>query len=1284
MAKTRYLYGTMLRFPVMDRFSLFPGLLFPLKVWQFLLLFCLIAVVSASAHDHHSGFSFIENKGQWPEQVQFRTDIHSGALFLENTTLTYHFYDAGVLEQLHAKEYPGKLDKLRMKYHAFKVHFEGAHIPNISGEEEKPEYYNYFLGSDRDNWGSHARAFEAVRYQDLYPGVDLKLYTQNELLKYDFILSPGSNPAQIAMNYEGTNKVRLEDGNLIIRTSLNEILEQAPFAYQMVNGEVREVACRFVLKGQRVSFAFPKGYDTRLPLIIDPALIFSSYSGSTANNFGYTASFDSKGFLYTGSTTFGIGYPTVTGSYSETFSGGTVDIALSKFDTTGTFLIWSTYLGGNGDELPHSLIVNSQDELYIMGTTGSNNFPLGSQPYDSLFAGGTALNLLNGLGVNFPNGTDLVVAQLSAGGDALLASTYLGGTENDGLNTDPLLRYNYADEVRGEVMIDQQGDIYIVSSTRSGDFPIHGNPFQNTYGGGLQDGCIAKFTPGLNQISWSSFIGHSEGDATFSISIDNNNDIYIAGGTYSSLFPASNTTYQPGFSGGRCDGYITHITSDGSSILESTFFGSTTYDQIYFVELDHDDNVYVFGQTETVDSTFFLNALFGTPGTGQFVSRLTPGLDTLSWSTAFGSGSGTPNISPTAFLVDVCNSIYLSGWGGTTNQLGFLNNNAGTTFNLPLTLNAYQDSTDGSDFYLMVLAVDSANLIYGSYFGGQTSAEHVDGGTSRFDRSGKIYQSVCAGCGGFDDFPTTPNAHSAINGTTNGCNNGVFKMDFQLPILVADFIVPNLACAPATIQFDNLTSSPSLTTYFWDFGDNTTSTLENPTHTYTLPGTYTILLAVDDPLSCNQVDTIRKTIEIQSDTAYSLPTINICPGVGQEIGIPSDSGISYTWIPNQGLNNPSISNPEATPTANTDYTLLADNGVCVDTIRQTVTVTPLSGFAGNDTLICSDGGGVNITGTSNGTASQFLWSSQNDFSDTLNNNINDSTLQVMPTNAITWYYFKVISPDGCELVDSVQVTISDFSVQVDPEIILCFQDSALLEAINLNPNNPLTYQWSPTDHLQGPANQASVWVKPPVSTTYTVTTVNDSGCVGTDTVRVIVSNLVGVQPSVSANPDTILQGSSSSLQADPSSGYNYAWDPSGSLNAANIYNPTASPLQTTNYVVTISDPNVPECAVTREVTVVVQEISCEEPEIFIPNAFTPNGDGENDVLYVRGNSITEINLAIYNRWGEVVFESQDQNLGWDGTFKGKEVDPAVYVYHLEATCINRQKFLKKGNISVIR
>ena len=693
-------------------------------------------------------------------------------MFLEENKFTYTIYNDDqyqfVTQKMHDKSEPEVISK-PIDCHAYSIEFIGSQTPVFEPLERNEHYYNFFIGEDRAKWASKVRHYAGVKYNDIYPGIDLKAYSEYGGLKYDWLVDANADPSQIKWTANGTDKIEIDqNGDLIIYTSVGEVVEQHPYTYQLINGQEIEIDCEYLMNGDEFSFKIGE-YDPDYPLVIDPKVIFSTFSGSFADNFGYTATFDDAGFLYAAGSAFGKpaeDYPVTTGAYQTVFGGGSCDVGVSKYDKNGAFMVYSTYLGGNGSELPHSIIVNSKRELVIFGTTSSQDFPTTTSAYDTSFNGGDTLlsmapgDPLIGLGVNYYGGSDIFISRLSTSGASLEASTLVGGTDNDGMNTTSDLRFNYADQVRGEVLVDDQDNVYVVSCTNSNDFPVSNSSFQNSFGGQL-DGVVFKMDNNLTTMQWSSFIGGSSNDAVYSITFDSNGDLVIAGGTSSNNFNIVSTIVNDGvfieknYIGGSADGFVSRITNNGVTLTKSVYYGSGQYDQVYFVELDDDDNVYLLGQTRANDSTMIFNALYSQFNSGQFISKLDPVLNNVTWSTVFGRGSGDIDISPTAFLVDLCNKVYVSGWGGALNSnLGKSANS--TTNGLDVTTGSYQTTTGGHDFYLMVLEDDASSLAYATFFGGATSTDHVDGGTSRFDRKGIVYQSVCAGCGNVQDFPIEP------------------------------------------------------------------------------------------------------------------------------------------------------------------------------------------------------------------------------------------------------------------------------------------------------------------------------------------------------------------------------------------------------------------------------------------------------------------------------------------------------------------------------------------------
>jgi gliding motility-associated-like protein len=456
--------------------------------------------------------------------------------------------------------------------------------------------------------------------------------------------------------------------------------------------------------------------------------------------------------------------------------------------------------------------------------------------------------------------------------------------------------------------------------------------------------------------------------------------------------------------------------------------------------------------------------------------------------------------------VDVCNRIYCSGWGGVTNAVSN-GGGGGHTYDLTTTPGAFQSTTDSSDFYLIIIEDNASTLSYATFFGGNLATEHVDGGTSRFDRKGVVYQSVCAGCGGFSDFPTTPGAVSDTNNAS--CNIAVFKFDPEFPLTIANFTAPDLTCEN-NVQFNNLSYGNN--TYWWDFGDGQNSAAENPNHIYSNPGFYEVTLYTSDPTSCNLQDSIRKTIEIKAHQYQELDSLFLCKGESVQLSVPTQADFDYSWSPTSFLSNPTSVNPLASPEDSIQYYLIGNLGDCTDTISQYIAVFEVPLSVSEDQELC--GNPVWLFAESNQDAI-VNWSASPDFS----NPQNDSLLVFVPGP-----YYAQAQQLGCTTSTLSRVSLS------------------------------------------------------------------------------------------------------------------------------------------------------PDC--------------CTEEKITIPNAFSPNEDGQNDLYLIRdedANIIESLDLQIFNRWGQKVFETKDKAKGWDGYFQGKLLNTAVFDYHLTIGCIGGEKtFFKKGDITLVR
>ncbi|MFN5069675.1 MAG: PKD domain-containing protein [Bacteroidota bacterium] len=1147
------------------------------------------------AHTTQQGLHFKENKNQWHPNVLYAAELNGAIIFLERTGITYVLYDRDDLEKMHPAEGP-----VTVHAHAYKAIFEGAQHPSQIDVFDKSEtYYNYFIGNDPAKWASDVHGFGEIYYHDIYPGIDIRFYFANGLMKYDFIVGPGADAGKIKISYSGIEGMKMKNNNLYINTSVGDVIEMAPVSWTLKNSTKEFVNSEYRLSGNTLQFNINK-YPSEQSLVIDPTLIFSTYTGSTADNFGFTCTYDESGNMYLGGYVNGpIGlYPTTPGAFQLAFGGGTnttgiqfpCDMGISKISADGTTLIYSTYLGGNDNETPHSLVVNNLNQLVIYGRTYSANFPVTPNAYDNSYNGGG----------------DITITVMNVNGTGLVGSTFIGGTDDDGVNFNAQefigggLKRNYGDDARGEVICDNNNNIYVASCTFSGNFPTSNTAIQNSLSGG-QEGCVFKLNATASALLFSTYLGGTADDACYSLDLTATNTIYVTGGTSSSNFPIGSGGLNNAYQGGTMDGFLVHLNATGSAIINGTYIGTNQEDQSYFVKLDLGGNVYIVGQTK--GNYPIQNAIYSVANSGQFITKLAPNLNSITYSTRFGSGNNDTNLSPTAFLVDTCENVYVCGWGG---NLGF----SGWPFNqnnisgMPVTADAFKSTTDGNDFYIIVIKKDAESLLYASYFGGDNALEHVDGGTSRFDRSGIIYEAVCAGCGGNSSTPTTPGVVSETNNSSN-CNELGFKIALELTTLKAEALADPAAtgCAPLTVNFIN--NSENATSYFWDFGTGVTSDTSNqfqPTFTYTDTGSYTIQLIAFSTNGCIPSDTAYTTVVVFNTNAtadYSYLLNDLCDSLIVNFSAQGSSpAATYQWDFGDGT----------TGSGNIPSHTYYDAGV--------YTVTLIV----NDTTAC---------------------------------NPLDTFTQTIPfTSRIT------ASPSGDYFSGCAPLTVQ-------------FENNSI---------GGTTFKWEFGDGSTSTLENPSHNYNQPGTYNALFIIFDPASCNGSDTaiitVEVFESAPVAQFTVSSQNP-----GSNEPVQFTNQSfnATNYLWffNDGGT---SNDVNPVHSFTNNGEYLVCLIAFNNGPCPDTACRLITVRFT----PVIDVPNAFSPNGDGQNDILLVKGRGVQSIVFRVFNRWGEKVFESNDLNFGWDGTFKGEPQEMDVYAWTLNAVLDGNIPIFKSGNATLIR
>ncbi len=1227
-----------------------------LAIKHYILLILLLAFASNTLAQQ--SLEFVENKGQWDNRIQYQGQLNTGLFSLKKDggykmTLLSHDDVRAVGEFIH-----GHKDKTQasgtsggdkelavtasssnktsvaasndgtIHGHVYEVSFLNANPnPTAIADKEQSFYNNYYLGNDKSKWASGCKVFAAVTYQNVYPNIDVRYYTDKGQLKYDIIVNPGGDINRVALYVDGVEALKLKDEQLVFKTTVDEVKEAIPYSYQLGKKGRQEVTCRFDVKGNIVRYKLDNLIDKAATLVIDPSLIFSTFTGSTAENWGYTATYDGAGNFYAGGIVFGAAAPYNNGAFSysgttaNTGEGKGCDMGIIKFNPTGTAKIYATYVGGkSGNSFPQSLIVDASNNLIIAGKTTAAEYPSTTR-------------------VGARGGYDIVITKLRADGTGLVGSLVIGGTGDEGVNIENKYsstnkgaistRRNYGDDSRSEVIFDNSGNILLVSCTQSTDFPII-NAFQSTNGGAntsgrAQDGLFIKATSDLSTVLVSSYLGGDNDDAAFVLSINpTSGNIYVAGATASTNFPGNKTgVITAANAGGACDGFVSVLNSNGTQLLQSTYLGTSGADVVYGIQFDKFGFPYVMGTT-TGAWTVTSNIGFVQNGGKQFISKLQPSLSAYVYSTVFGTNSSVPNISPTAFLVDRCENIYISGWGGTANtqqQYG----SAGTS-GLAVTPDAVKRTGDGSDFYFFVMERNATKQLYGSLFGQNGGyGEHVDGGTSRFDANGIIYQSLCS-CGNADvgagnAFPISGGAFASQRGL-DGCNLAAIKIAFNLSGVgsgvqssIQGTANRKTGCVFTEVEFKDTLALGK--TYVWNFGDGSpeqTTTAPNIKHAFTVVGNYSVRLVAIDSSTCNIKDTSYVMIRVRNDAAtLALTATKLAPC----------DALSYRF------DNTSIA-PAGKPFSNNSFTLFFGDGR-----QQTVGVGsfqhsyPAAGTY-NAGLILSDTNYCNYPDT----IKLQLRIAANVKAQFTTPATGCAPYQAVITNTslagdtFTWDFGDGTTFIGANPPPHLYAGVGSYTIRltvIDTNTCNKVDSAAFTITVNGKPTSAFTFSPNPPQ-----ANTAVVFT----------------------------NNSIGVASSYKwlyGDGDSLV---TSNINATVSHIYN----------ATNTYNACL-------IAANLSGCRDTSCQNVRAITV---------PLLDVPSAITPNGDGINDLVLVRGYGITKMDWRIYNRWGVLVFQSNTQKQGWDGKFKGNVQAQDVYTYTLEVEFSDGTKYSKKGDITLLR
>jgi hypothetical protein len=703
--------------------------------------------------------SFEPNQGQSDPQVKFLSRGRGYALFLTGSEAVLSLRKpSGQPTHNRAPKPQSRQSQSKPSAPAvLRLDLVGANPgASVKGLEELPGKSNYFIGNDPKKWRTNVPTFAKVKYENIYPGVDLVYYGNPSAdggLEYDFVVAPGADPGRITLRVGAHRDAPLRiapDGDLVVQAEGGEVRFQKPIVYQPMTDDPKPQAPnRKLLEGRyvlladnQVGFEVPS-YDKAKPLTIDPVLKYSTYlgGGGEAGASSVSVAVDAFGNAYVASGTSSTTFPVTAGAFQTTFGGPTPpvecsggyicgDAVVAKINPTGSTLIYSTYLGGSGDDYAYGLAIDSAGNAYVSGVTNSPNFPTTAGAYQTGPQGGY----------------DMFVTKLNPTGSALVYSTYLGGEY---------------DEYVQALSIDSSGDAYVAGGSSSPNFPTTSgayNPtFSPTKAAAMACGTIAapepcpyaavaELNPTGTGLIYSTFLGGSGDDSAGGLAVDPSGAAYVTGWTSSLDFPVTASAFQSSLSAVPCgapgptwqcpNAFFTKLSPGGSALVYSTYLGGTGNEYPFSAALDPWNNAYIVGLTSSNNFPTTAGA-FQTTHLGPSIA---PGC--FVWtgcSHAFVSKINPANFGPASLVYSTYLSGSLTDWGDgiTVDSSGHAFVVGATTSpDFPTLYPIQAANAGGEDAYLTELNAAGSGLIFSTYLGG--SGNDL-GDSVALDPSGNVY-----------------------------------------------------------------------------------------------------------------------------------------------------------------------------------------------------------------------------------------------------------------------------------------------------------------------------------------------------------------------------------------------------------------------------------------------------------------------------------------------------------------------------------------------------------------
>lgn len=685
---------------------------------------------------------FEANEGQTDPQVKYMARGNGYTLFLTSGDAVLSFASASSSVQSRPKEmmqrrllgYSRKTKRLIRRSQpqsrpipssmaSLRMHVVGGQSnAQIVGSGQLSAKANYIIGNDPSKWHRGVPQYARVSYHDVYPGIDLTYHGQQNQLEFDFVVAPGSTPDPIKLSFSGASRIRTDAvGNLALSSSAGDLTLNKPVAYQERNGVRQLVDARFILKANH-QVGFELGtYDRTRELVIDPSLSYATYLGGASEDVGFGIAVDTLGDSFITGHSNSAAFPGFSGTVIG-HSGG-FSAFVSELDPAGT-LLYTTFVGGSGDDLGASIAVDSTGAAYVAGITSSTDFPTTSGVVQPSSGGGGSTCGTAGNAQCL----DGIVFKLDPTGASRVYATYLGGNNDD--------------EAFG-IAVDGSGNAYVAGDTFSSNFPPT-SPFQFNNGqgaNGSDDAFVAELNPTASAFVYSTYLGGSFSDFANGIAVDGSGNAYVTGETLSTDFRTTAGAFQTtcgtdancNAAGGAVfsDAFVTRINANGVGLQYSTYLGGSSDDTGIAIAVDSSGSAYVTGETTDTNTSV---------ATGDFP------VTTGAFQTSYGNGSAAAGSNAFVTKLNAAGSglVYSTYLGGSTADVAVgisldPSNNAyvtGTTLSMDFPVvkpfqNALSGASGGADAFITEVNTSGAGLVYSSYLGGDGD-ENYDASTGSF------------------------------------------------------------------------------------------------------------------------------------------------------------------------------------------------------------------------------------------------------------------------------------------------------------------------------------------------------------------------------------------------------------------------------------------------------------------------------------------------------------------------------------------------------------------------